>query len=89
MINLDELGQPLRPAIIWTDQRRAPPRGRLPWLWRMLFTLLRIRPIVENLEAETEANWLERHQPDLLARTAHFLLLSGILELPPDRVFQR
>ena len=51
VINLDELGQPLRPAIIWTDQRRAPPRGRLPWLWRMLFTLLRIRPIVENLEA--------------------------------------
>ena len=79
VINLDETGRPLRPAIIWTDQRRAPPRGRLPWLWRALFALLRIRPIVENLEAETEANWLERHQPDLLARTAHFLLLSGYL----------
>ncbi|MEK9586551.1 MAG: FGGY family carbohydrate kinase, partial [Halieaceae bacterium] len=36
VINLDEMGRPLRPAIIWTDQRRAPPRGRLPWLWRML-----------------------------------------------------
>lgn len=79
VINLDEIGRPLRPAIIWTDQRRAPPRGRLPWLWRMLFGLLRIRPIVENLEAEAEANWLERHQPELLARTAHFLLLSGYL----------
>ena len=79
VINLDEMGRPLRPAIIWTDQRRAPPRGRLPWLWRMLFGLLRIRPIVENLEAEAEANWLERHQPELLAQTAHFLLLSGYL----------
>ena len=79
VINLDEMGRPLRPAIIWTDQRRAPPRGRLPWLWRMLFGLLRIRPIVENLEAEAEANWIERHQPELLARTAHFLLLSGYL----------
>jgi len=79
VINLDERGLPLRPAIIWTDQRRAPPRGRLPWLWRMLFTLLRIRPIVENLEAEAEANWLERHQPELLTQTAHFLLLSGYL----------
>jgi len=88
VINLDELGQPLRPAIIWTDQRRAPPRGRLPWLWRMLFTLLRIRPIVENLEAETEANWLERHQPDLLARTAHFLLLSGYLNYRLTGVFK-
>ena len=79
VINLDEMGRPLRPAIIWTDQRRAPPRGRLPWLWRVLFGLLRIRPIVENLEAESEANWLERHQPELLTQTAHFLLLSGYL----------
>ena len=79
VINLDEMGRPLRPAIIWTDQRRAPPRGRLPRLWRVLFRLLRIRPIVENLEAEAEANWLERNQPALLAQTAHFLLLSGYL----------
>ncbi len=79
VINLDERGRPLRPAIIWTDQRRSPPRGRLPWIWRALFALLRIRPIVENLEAEAEANWLERHQPELLAKTAHFLLLSGYL----------
>ena len=79
VINLDEVGRPLRPAIVWTDQRRAPTRGRLPWLWRVLFGLLRIRPIVENLEAEAEANWLERHQPELLAQTAHFLLLSGYL----------
>jgi len=79
VINLDEMGRPLRPAIIWTDQRRAPPRGRLPWLWRIVFGILRIRPIVENLEAEAEANWLERYQPELLAQTAHFLLLSGYL----------
>ncbi len=79
VINLDDRGQPLRPAIIWTDQRRAPPRGRLPWLWRLLFALLRIRPIVDALEAEAEANWLERHQPELLAQTARFLLLSGYL----------
>ena len=79
VINLDERGRPLRPAIIWTDQRRSPPRRRLPWIWRVLFALLRIRPIVENLEAEAEANWLERHQPELLAKTAHFLLLSGYL----------
>lgn len=79
VINLDEAGHPLRPAIIWTDQRRAPLRNRLPWYWRMLFALLRIRSIVDNLEAEAEANWLERHQPELLARTAHYLLLSGYL----------
>ena len=79
IINLDEMGRPLRPAIVWTDQRRSPPRGRLPWLWRVLFALLRIRTIVENLEVEAEANWLERNQPALLSQTAHYLLLSGYL----------
>lgn len=79
VINLDAAGQPLRPAIIWTDQRRAPLRKRLPWLWQLLFGLLRIQPIIDNLEAETEANWLERHQPEVLAQTAHYLLLSGYL----------
>jgi sugar (pentulose or hexulose) kinase len=54
----------------------------------MLFTLLRIRPIVENLEAETEANWLERHQPEVLAQTAHFLLLSGYLNYRLTGVFK-
>ena len=79
VINLDERGWPLRPAIIWTDQRRVAPRQRLPWFWRALFALLRIRHIVDNLESEAEANWLERHQPEVLARTAHYLLLSGYL----------
>jgi hypothetical protein len=41
-----------------------------------------------ELEAEAEANWLERHQPELLARTAHYLLLSGT-ELPAYRRIQR
>ena len=79
VINLDEAGHPLRLAIIWTDQRRAPLRNRLPWYWRLLFVVLRIRPVVDNFEAEAEANWLERHQPEILARTAHYLLLSGYL----------
>ena len=88
VINLDEQGRPLRPAIIWTDQRRAPLRNRLPWYWRALFGLLRIRPIVDNLEAETEANWLERYQPEILARTAHYLLLSGYLNYRLTGVFK-
>jgi sugar (pentulose or hexulose) kinase len=36
---------------------------------------------VDNFEGEAEANWLEQQQPDLLANTAHYLLLSGYLNL--------
>ncbi|HCE09127.1 MAG TPA: carbohydrate kinase, partial [Oxalobacteraceae bacterium] len=42
MINLDSDGKPLRPAIVWLDQRRTdevPPIGAL---WRMAFRLARV-----------------------------------------------
>ena len=31
VINLDADGKPLRPAIIWLDQRRATTKSNLPW----------------------------------------------------------
>ena len=79
VINLDQNHQPLRPAIVWTDQRRAALRKKLPWYWRLLFRLLRISHVVDNFEGEAEANWLEQQQPAVLASTAHYLLLSGYL----------
>jgi len=79
VINLDAAGEPLRPAIIWTDQRRASIPSKLPWYWRAIFGLLRIRSVIDNFEAEAEANWLAQHQPEVLAKTAHYLLLSGYL----------
>ncbi len=78
IINLDDNLQPLRPAIIWTDQRRAALRKKLPWFWRLLFGLLRIRDVVDNFEGEAEANWLEQQQPDLLANTATLLIVVGL-----------
>ncbi len=79
VINLDKFCQPLRPAIIWTDQRRSSRRGKLPWYWSAIFSLLRVKRIVESFEGEAEANWLESNQPNIMACTAHLLLLSGYL----------
>lgn len=79
VINLDSAGKPLRPAIIWTDQRRAEARAKLPWYWLALFKLLGIHDTIKNIEMEAEASWLAQNQPDVLAKTAHYLLLSGYL----------
>ncbi len=79
IINVDRDGQPLRPAIVWLDQRRTrglPPVGGL---WGLLFRLVRMRETVAYFQAEAEANWIRTHQPDIWARTHKFLLLSGYL----------
>lgn len=79
VVNLDEGGRPLRPAIVWPDQRRADQVPAVGPKWRLLFTLAGLTQTLAYLQAEAEANWIRLHQPDVWKRTAHFLLLSGYL----------
>jgi sugar (pentulose or hexulose) kinase len=79
VVNVDREGTPLRPAILWLDQRRTfglkPVRG----LWGLLFALSGMRETVAYLQAEAEANWIRTHQPDIWAQTHKYLFLSGYL----------
>lgn len=79
VINLDKAGQPLRPAIIWLDQRRATSRPCLPWYFNLTFRLLGVTDTIRYFHAEAEANWIAQHQPELWAQTEKYLLLSGYL----------
>lgn len=79
IINLDKQGQPLRPAIVWPDQRRAEQIPRLPTFWNVLFKTIRIRDMVTYFQHEAEANWIALHQPEIAAATHKYLLLSGYL----------
>lgn len=79
MVCLDGAGQPLRPAMVWLDQRRCTRPPRMQALWRAAFALAGARPLMAHLQAEAEANWLAQHQPDLWSGTAHYLFLSGYL----------
>ena len=79
LVNLDQEGRVLRPAIVWLDQRRALGLKPLPGLWGQLFKLAGLSPLVAHLRAEAESNWLRLHQPDIWKRTAKYLMLSGFL----------
>ncbi|NLW71405.1 MAG: carbohydrate kinase [Chloroflexi bacterium] len=79
MINLDQAGQPLRPAIVWLDQRRASDQPPVGGIWGLLFKLSGMSETVRYFQAEAEANWIKQHQPEIWAKTHKFLLLSGYL----------
>ncbi|MEP1214862.1 MAG: FGGY-family carbohydrate kinase [Marinobacter sp.] len=79
VINLDQHGAPLRPAIIWLDQRHAKVEGPVSGPWGWLFKLLRLEPTVDRFREKTQANWIAQNQPEIWAETRHFLLLSGYL----------
>lgn len=79
VVNLDSNGNPLRPAIIWPDQRLAEVRSKRPLVWRILFRLLGLKPTIDALEQACEINWIAQNEPEVWENTSHFLLLSGYL----------
>ena len=79
VINLDKAGQPLRPAIIWMDQRRATSKLRLPWYWNALFRVIGMTETIKYFHAEAEASWIAQNQPEIWVKTEKYLLLSGYL----------
>ena len=79
VINLDRHGQPLRPAIVWLDQRRADAEPKLAWWWELALRAIGMRDTIRFFAREAEANWIAQHQSALWARTDKYLLLSGYL----------
>jgi sugar (pentulose or hexulose) kinase len=79
MINVDRNGQPLRPGILWLDQRRTENLKPVSGLWGLAFALSGMTQTVADLQAEGECNWLQRYEPETWARTFKYLLLSGYL----------
>jgi len=79
IIHVDKDGKPLRPAIVWLDQRRAEVQKRVPGLWGALFKLAGAEGIIAHLRAQAEVNWVSQHQPEIAENTHKVLLLSGFL----------
>ncbi len=75
----DAAGRPLRPAIVWLDQRRATGLRRVGGLTGLAFRALGVRETVAAFQADAEVNWLRQHEPEIWRETAHYLLLSGFL----------
>jgi sugar (pentulose or hexulose) kinase len=79
IVVVDAAGNPVRPAIVWLDQRRTeglPPVGGATGV---AFRALGVRETVAAFQADAEVNWIRRHEPDVWARTAGYLFVSGFL----------
>lgn len=79
VINVDENGRPLRPSIVWLDQRRTSGLKPVSGWWGLAFRISGMTETVAYLMAEAEANWIRTHQPEVWKRTHKYLFLSGYL----------
>jgi len=79
VINVDKTGAPLRPAILWLDQRRCQELPPLGGWWNLLFKITGLKKTVTTLQRQAEANWIIQNQPEIWKKTHKYLLLSGYL----------
>jgi len=79
VINLDSAGDPLRPAMLWLDQRKTYGLPPISGAWGVLFKLLRLKKTVGYFQTEAEGNWIRTYQPEVWDKTRKYLLLSGYL----------
>jgi sugar (pentulose or hexulose) kinase len=79
VVSVDRDGRPLRPAIVWLDQRRTEGLRPIGGLWGLAFRLAGVSDTAAYLQAEAEANWIRTYEPEVWERTYKYLLLSGYL----------
>ncbi|MFZ2539464.1 MAG: FGGY-family carbohydrate kinase [Oscillospiraceae bacterium] len=81
IIIVDENGNPLRPAILWIDQRTASFKLRDYFSITEIsaYRLVGMDKISEQVMQKSKAYWIKEHEPELWKKTHKFLLLSGYL----------
>jgi sugar (pentulose or hexulose) kinase len=75
----DEAGTPLRPAIVWLDQRRTEGLEPLGGLWGLAFRAGGVTETVARFQADSEANWIAAREPSVWKQIRRYGLLSSWL----------
>ena len=79
LVVADENGTPLRPAIVWLDQRRTEGLPPIGGAWGLALRLSGVRETVARFQADAEANWIERNEPAVWKRIRRYGVLSSWL----------
>jgi sugar (pentulose or hexulose) kinase len=79
VVNLDKKGHPLRPAIIWLDQRKAIVDGFPKGMWKVGLRMINLLGSVSQAIKDGECNWIRQNEPDIWKKTHKFLFLSGYI----------
>lgn len=79
VILLDSQMNPLTDVILWTDQRQVRGEIKLPLWKRTMLTLVGMGEAVRMNFKTTRYNWFKENEPEILARTDKYVLLSTYL----------
>ncbi len=76
-IAVDKKGSPLRPAIVWLDQRTVETPPTLSFAGKAVFTIPGIGSLLNYVRKNSKYLWMKINEPELYRKTAKFLLITG------------
>jgi len=76
---VDREGNPLRPAIIWLDQRVTENPPPISLKARLLFKAIGLADAMDKAHRESKFLWIQQHEPEIYKQTYKFLQVSGWL----------
>jgi len=76
MVCLDERGMPLRPAILWLDQRKAKINYRPKGLRKLGYLITGMDEAIAKTQVEGACNWIMQNEPKIWEKTYKFTQLS-------------
>ena len=78
-VQLDKDLKPVRPCILWLDQRMAEAKEKMPTLHRLAFKLVGMENTIELNRKRTIAHWLKENEPETWAKTDKYVNISTYL----------
>lgn len=76
---VDKEGNPLRPSIMWLDQRMAKCRAPLSKTHRTMFLAVGMTRTINITRKQAKSNWIKENEPEIWEKTYKFLQISGYL----------
>ena len=78
-VQLDKDLKPIRPCVLWLDQRMAEAKEKLPAIHRFLFKLVGMKNAIELNRKRTIAHWLKENEPETWEKTYKYVNISTYL----------
>ena len=78
-VQLDKDLKPVRPCILWLDQRMAKAKEKLPLLHKVAFRLVGMTNTIELNRRRTIAHWLKENEPETWQKTHKYVNISTYL----------
>ena len=73
---LDSKNRPLRPCILWLDQRTAKVKEKLPFIHKLLFFVVGMTSTILYNRQRTAAHWVKENEPEVWSKTKKYVNIS-------------